>query len=327
MYKIPHMPCKSCRTASVHKKYFFPHPTAMNELLVIGAGPAGLTAAVYACRQAIAVTVCEAALPGGQMLRTGEIANAPGFTSVTGAELSTRLYEQAQRLGATFLSGAEEVWPARCEVRVGGSLRRADAMIFAAGARPTPLNIPGESALIGRGVSWCAACDGAFFRGKDAAVIGGGNTALSEALELAAQCRTVYLVHRRDAFRAEKALQDAVFAAKNIRCLFSTTATAIEGAQAVQALRVLTPDGAQTIPLAAVFPAIGAAPATQVLRGRAPVDGHGYLLADENGKTAIPGFFVAGDVRSKAVRQIVTACADGAAAAIAAGQYLRGSAD
>jgi thioredoxin reductase (NADPH) len=293
------------------------------DLLIIGSGPAGLTAAVYARRQGLTVTVCESSMPGGQVARTEVIENMPGFSTIHGYELAMTLQENAKALGTRFVGGADDCDPAARRVQVGDSVYQAGAVIYAAGCRPRKLAIPGEETLAGRGVSWCAACDGMFFRGKSVAVIGGGNAAFGAALTLSRLCSQVFLLHRSDRYRAQRQLLDAAHAQPNLTLLPHHTALEILGRDRVEGLRIQGPAGVETLEVAGVFPAIGMEPQTTPLQGRVPTDDAGFLIAGEDCRTVFPGFFAAGDVRAKPLRQIVTACADGAVAAEEAGQFLR----
>ena len=281
--------------------FFCPqYPKAMKQtdLLIVGAGPAGLTAAVYGCRQGFSVAVCETAVPGGQVALTAAIENMPGFSEITGSDLALRLNEHAQALGAVFTSGAVHCAPQSRQVQTQSELWQAGAVIYAAGCQPRKLGVPGEERLAGRGVSWCVACDGMFYRNKPVAVIGGGNSAFGAALSLSRLCSQVSLLPH-------------------------CTVSEMLGQTRVEGLRIQGPEGARTLEVAGIFPAIGMQPHTAPLQGQLSTDAAGFLLAGEDCRTAYPGFFVAGDVRAKPLRQIVTACADGAVAAEDAGQYLR----
>jgi thioredoxin reductase (NADPH) len=319
------------------------------KLIIIGAGPAGLTAALYAARAGISVTVLEKLAPGGQMNTTPEIENYPGVgTSGTGVsgvgtsgvggsgtgtsgvgtsgvgavagwELSERMRAQAVAAGAVIRSaealGLDLDGP-RPVVRTAAGQEPCDALILAMGASPRRLGIDGEARLTGRGVSDCAVCDGAFFKGKRAAVVGGGNTALEDALYLSDLCAEVMLIHRRYEFRGEASLAARVRERANIRLLLSAVPEAILGNDRAEALRTrLLKDGrVEELPLDAVFIAVGMEPQTALVRGLLPLDEYGYLLAGEDTRTPHPAVFAAGDIRAKPLRQIATAVADGAVA-------------
>ncbi len=302
----------------------------MTDVLIVGGGPAGYTAALYAVRAGLTALVLEGTAPGGQLGSTEDVDNYPGFDeTVVGLELAERMRRGAERFGAetvlarvTALELAGDV--KRAETAGGGRFE-ARTLIYAAGAAPRRLDIPGEAALRGRGVSYCATCDGAFFRGKDAVVLGGGNSAAAEALTLAHLCRRVYLVHRRDRLRAEHSYVQALERAENLTFVWNARAEAVLGDSVVEGLRYTDLASGKTRELACsgVFVAVGRVPATELLRGRLALDADGYVSAGETTRTELPGVFAAGDVRCKPLRQIVTAAADGAVAAHFAQAYLR----
>ena len=298
----------------------------MVDVLIIGAGCAGLTAAIYATRAGHRVVVLEKLFHGGQISVTNEVENYPAIDRISGPDLANRIYEQAAALGADVryedVSEVDLAGPVK-RVTTSGGEYEARAVIIANGVQRRKLQCPGEEKFLGRGVSYCATCDGAFFQGKDTAVVGGGNTALEDALFLANLCRTVYLVHRRDSFRGEKVLAEAVAQRPNIRPLFNKTVESIHGGQSVEGAALLdTVTGERTqLPISAVFVAIGMQP-DNGLFAAAGLDENGYIQADESCTTRLPGVFVAGDTRTKWLRQIITAAADGAVAATRAGHYL-----
>ena len=299
----------------------------MTDILIVGAGPAGLTAALYARRAGMSVTVFDKAVYGGQAAITPEIENYPAIDGITGPEFAQRLYEQAAGLGADIRF--EEVTSLRLAgeakvARTGGGTYEARAVILAHGVRRRKLVCPGEEELLGKGVSYCATCDGAFFRDKDVAVVGGGNTALEDALYLAEVCRCVTLIHRRAAFRGEKPLADAVRAHTAIRKLMGYEVERIEGEGKVEALLLRENGGSEPLrlPVSGAFIAIGYEPDNAWLEGQIDLDPEGYILSDEGCATNLKGVFVAGDNRRKPLRQIVTAAADGAVAAHQAAVYL-----
>ena len=298
------------------------------DVLIVGGGPAGYTAALYAARSGLTTLVLEGTAPGGQLAAAEAVENYPGEPqAVKGWYLAERMRQGAER------SGAATVLARVTALRLPGPKKLAEteagtfagrALIYAAGAFPRRLGIPGEERLLGRGVSFCAACDGAFFRGRDVAVVGGGNSAVSEALTLSRLCRQVTVVHRRDTLRAERQGVQALEQAGNVRFLWNAAVEAITGDKAVAGLqyRDLVSGRQALLPCAGVFVAIGRQPETTLLAGQLPLDPAGYVSADETTATAVPGVFAAGDVRSKRLRQVVTAAADGAVAAHMAAAYL-----
>ena len=298
------------------------------DVLIVGGGPAGYTAALYAARSGLTTLVLEGTAPGGQLAAAESVENYPGEPqAVKGWYLAERMRQGAER------SGAATVLARVTALRLPGPKKLAEteagtfagrALIYAAGAFPRRLGIPGEERLLGRGVSFCAACDGAFFRGRDVAVVGGGNSAVSEALTLSRLCRQVTVVHRRDTLRAERQGVQALEQAGNVRFLWNAAVEAITGDKAVAGLqyRDLVSGRHALLPCAGVFVAIGRQPETTLLAGQLPLDPAGYVSADETTATAVPGVFAAGDVRSKRLRQVVTAAADGAVAAHMAAAYL-----
>ena len=292
----------------------------MYDVLIIGGGPAGLSAAVYAARACLDALLFEKQpMGGGQILNTAEVDNYLGFFGMDGFELSQKFTEHAGHFGMKPVT--EEVLRIECT----GSVKKvvtakqeyeAKAIIYAAGAGHKNLGIPGEEAFAGRGVSYCATCDGAFFRGKTTAVVGGGDVALEDALFLSNLCEKVYLIHRRDTFRGAKTLVERVLAAENIELVLDTVTEAIRGEDRVQALVCVSKKGGEKRSLAVdgVFIAVGMEPHTGLLDGQVKLDENGYVVAGEDCRTSVDGVFAAGDVRTKKVRQIVTAVSDGAVA-------------
>ena len=302
------------------------------EIAVIGGGPAGLTAAVYAARAGHTVTILEGAACGGQMLLAHQIENYPGFTKIAGYALADQMMEQANSLGVSITyAQVDSVIKEddRFTVLCGSKSFTASAVIVAAGAKHRTLDVPGETEFIGRGVSYCAVCDGRFFAGKDVAVVGGGNTALGDAIYLSNICNSVTLIHRRDTFRADRILVRRMEAIDNIRTVMGARVTKIEGDQRVQSLDLVSlAENAMSQPMVlqadGVFIAVGNVPDLAMLSGIDGVqfDEGGYLVTDERCCSKVPGLFVAGDVRSKNLRQIATAVADGAIAGTEAAEYL-----
>lgn len=299
------------------------------DVIIVGGGTAGLTAALYALRGGLKVLLLEAAAPGGQIVPSPHVENYPALAGVAGADFAQRLLAQVkaaggaaftlkyqQAVGLKIADGIKTVQTAKAEYT-------APALIWAAGVTPRRLNIPGEEQLLGRGVSFCATCDGPLYRHKTVAVVGGGNTALEEALFLADICEPVHLLHRRDTFRAEQTLVRQVQAKANIKLWFGSSVTAINGANGNLQLAVNTPAGAVELPVAGLFLAVGKQPENSLLAAYTPLDADGYVMAAEDCLTAVPGLFAAGDCRVKPLRQLVTAAADGAVAAAAAINYLK----
>lgn len=301
----------------------------MYDLIILGAGPAGLTAGIYAARGGLNAVIVESKAVGGQAALTAEIENYPGFASISGYELVSLMQAQCEALGVSFVFDAPvtlalEGGVKRVETAYSGTLE-ARAVILATGALPRTLGIERESELMGGGVSYCATCDGAFFRGKPVAVVGGGNTAVEDALYLEKFASEVYLIHRRDALRADAILADRV---KNsgVHIVWDSVVTALEGDKKLQSVTLKNVKSGDTSSLAVngLFVAVGQKPATEGLTG-VELDG-GYIVTDSEMRTSLPGVFAAGDVRKKTLRQVVTAAADGAVAAESAIKFLNGAA-
>lgn len=301
----------------------------MTDIIIIGAGCAGLTAAIYAQRAGLRTILLEENFYGGQIAISNEIENYPAIPSITGPELARQIYGQAEKLGAQIryetVTQAELATHPKVVTTSAGRYE-AKAVIVANGVRRRLLECPGEAEFTGRGVSYCATCDGAFFRGKDVAIVGGGNTALEDALFLANVCRTVYLIHRRDSFRGDKALADRITQRENIKIHYDSAVLEIHGESAVTAVSIKnTKAGAQQeLPVSAVFVAIGLIPENELFSSQLPLDESGYFVAGEDCKTPLDGVFVAGDCRSKLLRQIITAASDGAVAGYQAAAYVNG---
>lgn len=298
------------------------------DVAVVGGGPGGYTAALYCARAGFSVVVLERLAPGGQMATTGQIDNYPGFPQgVDGFELGQRMQEGAHRFGAETVTAQVTALhlterPKRLETSAGSFTARC--VILATGAYPRELGLPEEGELRGRGVSYCATCDGMFYRGKTVAVVGGGNSAAGEALYLSRLCETVYLIHRRDALAASPGYLPQLQAA-GVKLLWNSRVTGlVRQEQLLSGLEVEDiPSGTRrTLACQGLFVAIGREPDTQLVRGQIDLDEKGYILAGEDTKTSLPGVFAVGDARQKPLRQIVTATADGAVAAWAAEQYL-----
>lgn len=296
----------------------------MYDIIIIGSGPAGLTAAIYASRARLRTLVLERDTMGaGQIAVTEQVDNYPGLLHIGGYELGEKFREHAESLGASICENDVERLTKQDGVfqiaLADGTTVSAKSVIYAAGTSYRKLDVPGAELP---GVSYCATCDGAFYQGKTVAVIGGGDTALGDALYLARMAKTVYLVHRRDAFRANAALQESVKQTENIVLVTNAVPTAVVGEKRVSALRIDHNGQPEELILDGVFVAIGSAPNTEPLRGLADLDAHGYVKAGEDGITSLDGLFAAGDVRTKLLRQVVTAAADGANCVASAEQYL-----
>ncbi len=297
----------------------------MLDIAIIGGGPAGLSAALYALRGGARVKLFEELYTGGQIVRTHSVENYPGMSDAPdGVTLGMRLFEHAERMGldpeyasVTALAMA----PGSMTLTLSsGEKETAKAVILCMGAAPRKLGLPREEALTGAGVSYCATCDGAFYRGKTVAVIGGGDTAVSDALYLSQLCREVYIIHRRDALRAAQSLQDAALASENVHVLWDTVVTALEGETHLTGLTLQNVKTQQTRQLAVdgVFAAVGIVPRTELVGDRLLLEKDGSIRTDEHMATSVPGVFAAGDIRHTPLRQVVTACADGAVAATSA---------
>lgn len=295
------------------------------DVLIIGSGPAGLSAAVYAKRAGLAVLVAEKEYRGtGQIAESDMVDNYLGFPKINGYDLGEAFLKHAEEFGLEFLEGMADAF---VKEDTGWSVHFTDGqtvfaktVIYCAGAAHRHLGVDGEEDYIGKGVSYCAVCDGAFYRGKETAVIGGGDTALGDALYLSDLCKKVYLIHRREEFRGSPITVQQLQEKENVEILTSAVPEKIVGEQTVTALELK--DG-RSLPVNGAFVAVGMQPQTAPLQGVVELDAAGYVVADETGTTSAAGFFAAGDVRTKALRQVVTAVSDGANAAVSAAEYIR----
>ena len=298
----------------------------MYDIIIIGGGPAGLTAATYARRAGKTVLVLEKNAFGGQITWSPKVENFPGFLSLSGAELGDKLLEQAMEQGAEVeleeVTGVRDEGACKAVLTESGAEYRGRALIVAAGARPRPLGVPREEELAGSGVCYCAVCDGAFYKNKAVAVAGGGNSALQDALLLSSSCSKVTLIHRRDSFRGEAKLVEALKARDNVEFILSAAIIGLSGDGELTGVDVRQNGETRHIALDGLFVAVGHMPDNAAFASLIDLDGAGYAASGEDCLTRTPGVFVAGDCRSKKVRQLTTAAADGAVAALAACEYL-----
>ena len=291
----------------------------MLDTIIIGAGPAGMAAGIYAARAELSHLVLESGLmSGGQIMNTSEVDNYPGLMGINGFDLAMKFREHCDRCGVNFkdgrVTGVSRQENGYFVVLENGESFSAKTVLFATGAKHRKLMIPGEEEFAGSGVSYCATCDGAFFRGKEVAVIGGGDVAIEDALFLARICKKVYLVHRREEFRAAKTLVSRLKDCENVEFVLKAVPEKIEGDGHVEKLVVKTEEGEKELYVSGVFVAVGMLPNTELLKGLAALDESGYVIAGEDCKTDAPGIYAAGDLRTKPLRQVITAAADGAVA-------------
>ena len=303
-----------------------------SKVVIIGSGPAGLTAALYAARANLEPLVIRGLQPGGLIATTSEVENYPGFVEgVGGFDLADNMEKQAARFGTQFMDAlVEQVDFSERPFKLtidSGEIVTADTVIISTGASPRHLGVPGEELLANRGVSYCATCDGFFFRGKNVVVVGGGNSALDEGLFLTRYVNQLVIVHRRNQLRADPILQERAFAlekAGKLRFVWDSTVTEILGEQNVTGVQIknLKTGAESTLPIDGVFPYIGHVPNTWIFQGKLDLDENGYILADERTRTKIPGVFAAGDVVDHVYRQAITAAGDGCKAAMEATWFL-----
>lgn len=297
------------------------------DVIVIGGGPAGYTAALYAARAGLRTLVLERLFAGGQMTQTQQIDNYPGFPEgIDGILLGTQMAQSARRFGAeTVNEEVTAVWldaPVKTVTTSEGSYE-APVVIVATGADHRHLGIDREAELTGRGVAYCAACDGMFYRNKVVAVVGGGNSAAADAAVLARVAKKVYLIHRRDSLRADRVYHQPLRDTENLAFIWNSQVTALEGGEQLSAVTVTDNSGiSRRLEVDGLFISIGRKPVSALFQGQLTLDENGYIVADESTRTSLPGVFAAGDVRTKALRQIVTATADGAVAAHQAERFI-----
>ena len=298
------------------------------DLAILGAGPAGICAAIYATRAKLnTIWLDKKFVQGGQIVDTYEVDNYPGLPGITGLDLGEAMAGHAEKLG--MKPQREPVRSIEAEqgikvIRTKKNEYRARAVIIACGATHRHLGLPGEEELSGMGVSYCATCDAAFFQDRTVVVVGGGNVAVEDAILLSRTCKKVYLVHRRDELRAEKILQECLFACKNVELIWDSIPLSIEGTDKVEALKIQNKKTQEEsfIETDGVFIAVGIVPGTEKFKDLVKLDEAGYIVAGEDGITSEPGIFAAGDIRTKNLRQVVTAVADGANAVASAQRYL-----
>jgi len=300
----------------------------MFDIVVIGAGPGGYTAALYTARAGLTVLVLEKMTPGGQMGTTDVIENYPGFPEgVGGFDLAMQMRQGAERFGVKTKMAAVRSVDLSSDVKKVVTAKEeieAKAVIIATGAHPRALGMDRETELVGKGVSYCATCDGMFFKGKDVAVVGGGNTAVSDVLYLAKICRKVYLIHRRQELRASRVYRKTFESLENVELVLDSEVTALQADQKLSAVSVKNKVSGRErdIPVEGLFIAVGNIPNSELFQGQLEMDESGYILADESTRTSVPGVFAVGDVRKKALRQVITAAADGAVASYFAEEYF-----
>ncbi len=301
----------------------------MYDVIIIGGGPAGYAAAVYSSRAGLDTLVIEKMFSGGQMATTDMMENYPGFEEpIGGADLALRMEKQARKFGTIVVN--DEVIEIDIEsnikvVKTKKTTYETKAIILSMGAFPKPLGIPKEDEFRGSGVSYCAVCDGAFYKGKTVAVVGGGDTAAEDALYLARFVTKVFVIHRRDTMRATKALQDELCCNKKIEFIWDSVVDEIGGKYGVEDLKIrnLKTNETQILKVEGMFVAIGTQPNTYLIKGKIALDQNDYIITDEKMQTNIPGVYAAGDIRKKSLRQVITAAADGAIASHSADQYIR----
>ena len=298
-----------------------------SDIAIIGGGPAGLSAGLYAARGGASVTLYEELFPGGQIAKTPLVENYPGFPDgVVGYEVGSLIQKQAEKFGlkveyagatGLVLEGLQK------QILLPDRVDTAKTVILCMGAHARPLGIPREDELVGAGISYCATCDGAFFKEKDVAIVGGGDTAISDALYLSRFCKSVTVVHRRDEFRAAAVLVDLAKTVPNIQFALSCVPLSLKGEKQVEGLEILDKKTsvARMLPVSGVFVAVGILPRTELVKDLVKLNEAGSIVTDEFMRTSIPGVFAAGDIRNTPLRQVITACADGAVAATTALEY------
>lgn len=296
----------------------------MYDVIIIGAGPAGLTAAIYLGRAGKKVLILEKNVYGGQIVNSKEVENYPAISKISGFEFSNNLYNQAKNFGAELKYETVVNLTKDKEVTTNRGKYQAKSIIIATGLSNRTLEIDGVDSFIGRGISYCATCDGNFFKDKVVAVVGGGNTALEDAIFLSNICKKVYIIHRRTTFRGEKILQDILNKKENVEFVFNSNVVKINGNELLESIIINTNNEERELQIDGLFLAIGQIPNNSYI-DIIELDEKGYAIANEDCKTNIDGIYVAGDFRTKKVRQLVTAASDGATAAINAIEYIERS--
>ena len=299
------------------------------DMIIIGSGPAGLTAGIYGKRAGLSILVMEGSfIQGGQIVNTYEVDNYPGLPGISGMDLAEKMKDHLLAQGGKIVRGKIRSISLEGEIKIVHTKKEeypAKTVVLAAGAVHRKLEVPGEDEFSGMGVSYCATCDGAFFKDKTVAVVGGGDVAVEDAIFLSRTCKKVYLIHRRDELRAAKVLQDALRNISNIELCWNRCVTEIGGSNQVEWIQTETTDTKQTerINVNGIFIAVGIIPDTGFIKDLIHLDTKGYVVAGENGQTNIPGIYAAGDIRTKQLRQIITAAADGANCVASAEKYLQ----
>ena len=299
----------------------------MKDIIIIGGGPAGLVAALYAGRAQLDALMIEKQFEGGQMVTTNEVANYPGFIDITGSDLANVMYEHAKKFGGTM--EYKEV----IDIQIDGDIKKVitdtetyetKVVILSMGAKPKKLGLDREDVLGGRGIAYCATCDGGFFRNKVVAVVGGGDTAVEDALHLSRIAEKVYLISRSDSLTANKVAQEKLFKTNNVEILWNSAVTELHGEETLTEIQVKnTKDNKiSELKMNGLFVAIGSTPSTELVKDLVDLNKQGYIIADESCRTSVDGIFAIGDIRTKSVRQVLTAAADGAVSIYEAEKYL-----